>query len=506
MKLFSARFIIPLFLLTLIVSFFLLTRSAEHISRNFVFVLDQGRDYVFVRDMILNRKPTLIGSEIGGGYAGFQGIFQGPIHFYLLSFFFLIFSGDPYGGVVYMGIFAALAVLTAYFLGKNVFGTFYGLLMALLITLSPPLISSAKFAWNPHPVIFFIILSFLFIYLSQSKSIKFIFLAGFFSAFTYNFEIATTIPLLIALVLFCMFVLKLRKIKEYLSLFLGIGLGLAPLILFEIRHNFIAINGFLKYLTSFGSNAKSGYGLINNHIPRFAYNFWDSFPHQDMFPEALILFIFLISFVVLFINEKRTELRRFIIFLLILIVSTIFVFSFLRNTVFIYYIYQLCVAYVFLFIYVLYASVVQKRFDIKVLFFPLLVIYIFFAFKDGLRDFKNDLSDKFVYQKINGKIQAVDYIYKDAGFKQFGLFIFAPAVYTYPYDYLFWWRGKKYNSKPNQDKTGLFYLLIEKDESKPWTYKGWLETVVREGRIIETKILPSGLIIEKRCGPNCPID
>lgn len=372
----SSKLLVGL-LLILIVSLFLLTRSAEHISRNFVFILDQGRDYVFVRDMILNLKPTLIGSEIGGGYAGFQGIFQGPFHFYFLSIFFVLFKGDPYGGIVYVGIFAALTVLAGFIFAKKVFNSnLLGLVMALLITISPPLISQAKFLWNPHSVTVFIILAFLFIYLSQSKNIRNVFLAGFFSSFTYNFEIATTVPLLLSLVIFQILIVRIRKSKEYLSLGFGIIAGMLPFFLFEIRHGFNAFNGFFKYISRVNTDTGGGYSLINNHLDSFVYNFSDTFPHQTILPSILIVILFAVVLFAFFLKEKRIEIRKFIIFLGILLVSTILVLSFLRNHIFMYYIYQLNIVYIFLFTYILYASGIQKRIDIKTIFIVLLTIYV----------------------------------------------------------------------------------------------------------------------------------
>ena len=76
---------------------------------------------------------------------------------------------------------------------------------------------------------------------------------------------------------------------------------------------------------------------------------------------------------------------------------------------------------------------------------------------------------------------------------------FTPPVYTYAYDYLIWWYGNRnYNYIPHKEKKGIFYLLMEPDSSKPWSYKGWLETVIKTGTILETKELPSGFVVQKR--------
>jgi hypothetical protein len=127
--------------------------------------------------------------------------------------------------------------------------------------------------------------------------------------------------------------------------------------------------------------------------------------------------------------------------------------------------------------------------------FILAVKSIYFSYTNTLRDY----SDYGGVSKIKGKIDAIDYIYKDAKGKPFGLFVFAPPVYTYPYDYLIWWYGgRKYNYSPYKQKKGDVYFLIEPDPSKPWSYKGWLETVIKNGTILKTVNLPSGFIIQER--------
>jgi hypothetical protein len=118
---------------------------------------------------------------------------------------------------------------------------------------------------------------------------------------------------------------------------------------------------------------------------------------------------------------------------------------------------------------------------------------------NAIQTFNHDINDYGGVAKLKGKIDAIDYIYKDAKGQSFNLLVFSPPVYTYPYDYLIWWYGKsKYNFVPKNEKEGTFYLLIEPDGAKPWSYKGWLETVVKTGEIKSTVTLPSGFIVQKR--------
>lgn len=133
------------------------------------------------------------------------------------------------------------------------------------------------------------------------------------------------------------------------------------------------------------------------------------------------------------------------------------------------------------------------------LLFLYLAVLIAVGGYNGLSAARSDYYDYGGVHKLKGKIDAIDFIYKDAQKQPFGLFVFTPGVYTYPYDYLIWWYGqKKYGIIPNQEKKGTFYLLIEKDFAKPWSYIGWEETIIKEGEVLFQKTLPSGFIVEKR--------
>ncbi len=500
------KFLILAFLITILIALTLFPRTAELVSNNYVFVQDQGRDYIEVKNLVENKKLTLIGSEIGGGYAGINGIFQGPVHFWLLSIFYIIFKGDPIGGILYMTLFGFSAVIASFFLGKKLFSNnFSGIILALLIASSPPLIAQSRFVWNPYPSTLFIILSFYFIYRMHDKKFLNIFLASFFAAFIYNFELAITAPLLISIISYSIFILKFRNLKNYIAFFMGSFIAFIPMILFEVRHNFLGINGLIKYINT-PTDPTSSYGFINNHISRFIFNLTDTFPTQNIIPGLILATIFGLLAFYYYKKEKKSELKKYLIFLLILIIISVIIFSFLRNHIFMYYLYHLNVVYIIVATYIFHSSWLQKN-KIPAYFFTfILTVTILLALQSGIKIFRADVKDYGGSSKMISRKDAVDYIYKDAKGNKFGLFIFTPGVLTHQFDYVFEWYGeKKYGYLPNQDKDKLFYLLIDKDPYSPWSHKGWQETVIKEGKIIETKTLPSGLILEKRCGVNCPI-
>lgn len=490
---------IVIILIVLVIFLSLFPRSIEVLNQNPIFGFDQGREYLAARNIVVNHKFILIGTELGAGSAGLSGLFHGPIYYYLLTIPFILFNGNPAGGTLLMFGFGLFSVFFGYYLGKKIFNNHIGILIALLMSISPILIAQSRFLWSPNLSTLFVLLSFYFIYLfAQNKKNLFIFLAAFFAGFVYNFEMAIAIPLSITLFIYSIYLLR-KEFNKYLYLVLGCLLAFSPMVFFEIRHGFIGIKGILNYLLIHKESSSFNLNVVMDHLQSFIFNFKDTFPIDNVILSAIFLCSLLVVTAYLLKDENKKELRKFITFFFFLIPITFIVFIFLRNTVWTYYLIDLSLTYIILFSYVIYAFYIRKlRTSLKISIIILLVLVsvgLYSSVKTSLYDYP----DYGGTAKFIGKMDAVDYIYKDANKKPFSLFVFSPPVYTYPYDYLIWWYGeKKYGYIPTQDKKGTFYLLIEPDGEKPWSHKGWLETVIKSGTIIKTVTLPSGFIIQKR--------
>jgi len=492
---------LEIILLLFILSIALLPRSIEVLNKNYIFGFDQGRDYLAVKNIVVDYKLTLIGSEVGAGAAGLSGIFQGPSHYYFLSIPFLLAKGDPYGGVVLMFVLSALSVVFSYLFGRKVFGAIGGLTTALLFALSPMFIAQARFVWNSNPSTLFILLSFYFTYLGLRKESKYIFLSAFFAAFVYNFQFAVSIPLSVSIILFYIFVVKLKEIKKYLILFSGFIVAFLPMLLFEGRHGFMGIKGFAAYLfvpKEAGISFLPSQRIITDHINSFFNAFIDVFPKNIISPYILLLIV-LVSAIYYFRKEKDQKLRKFISFLFLLFPIHFLVFLFFRNAVWVYYLIALNITYILLFSYSIASSFRKNNLVLKIFYLAFLSFIIIKALPMFVGVFVYDYKDYGGTAKIKGKTDAIDFIYNDAKGKKFSLFIFSPPIYTYPYDYILWWHAReKFGYMPDNVKSGTFYLLIEKDNDRPWRHKGWIETVIKDGAVIWEKTLPSGFIIQKR--------
>ncbi len=493
----NKSFFIIVVLLVAFLSFF--PRSTEVLNQNPIFLFDQGREMQAAKNIVVNHKLILIGTEVGAGQAGLSGIFHGPMYYYMLTVPFVLFNGNPANVVMLMLFFGLATVLFGYYFGQKLFGKFGGLLLALLISISPVFIAQSRFIWSPNPPTFFIFVSLYFTYLLDSKKKTYIFLAAFFAGFIYNFELAVAVPLSLGLIAYSIFLFR-TKIKPYLYLVLGFILGYLPMFLFEVRHNFLGFRGIVSYFTTKHDSVVASHSNLFYALDHFK-SFMDGF--RNTFPTNYYSYIFLfliIAFSIYFIvSEKNIKFKHFFSYLIILIPITFLVFAPLKNTVWNIYLLHLNVVYLLLFCYIVYSFFKRKL--SKLFMFSLLVIVVLsiLGIVSAVKTFNHDYSDYGGTAKLKGKIDAIDYIYKDAKGKPFNLLVFTPPVYTYPYDYLIWWHGqKKYGYIPGSEKKDTFYLLIEKDPGKPWSYEGWLKTVIKEGKIIKTVTLPSGFLVQER--------
>lgn len=482
-------------------------RSVELVSHNFLWGFDHGKEYLITQEIVTTHHIRLIGEPLGQGSAGLNGIFHGPGFYYLLAIPYVLFGGDPYGGIVLLYLVGLVTLCVGFILGRKLFGTVGALLLLTLLVLSPPLIEQTRSIWPPYPSTLFIIISFYFTFLISRQDKKhrnrYLFLASFFAGFIYNFELAIAVPLSIGLLFYYFFLFRLKELRSFAFLLLGFICAYSPMVFFEVRHSFPAIRGVVNYISHpSGSHGPTFIMNTVDHYGSFLFTVSNAFPTQKII-SALVLFILLtIAAVYLLMKEKKRELKTFFFYLLFLIPFTFFILLFLRNTVYQHYLIHLTVIYLLLFVYCLMGIYRKQKTVLRYGFILIFIFLVFSSIPTYIKMIGFDLHDYGGDAKIIGKEDALDYIYTDAGKQNFGLLVFSPPVYTYPYDYLLnWYAKKKYSYVPPAEKKGLFYLLIEVDPAKPWSYKGWIETVVKSGNLVSETKLPSGFIVQKRFSP-----
>ncbi|MBI5613389.1 hypothetical protein HY947_00530 [Candidatus Gottesmanbacteria bacterium] len=483
-----------IFLESLILLLAAIPRSIELLSKNYLFQFDQGQFYQTVREIVVNHKLALIGVPVGG----MGGFFQGPGWYYVLALPFALTGGDPYGGMILMFLFGIGTVYMGMQIGK-LFGSWReGLLCGFLLAVSPAIIPQSRFIWPPFPISFLAIL-FLFFFLKtllgKSKNLPFTF---FILGIMSHFETAAAGTLAVQFLLFIPLLLwkKMISIKSLILSAVALFLTQIPLLFFDLRHNFLNSRGILGMFTHREStNIPSDW--IANHWTITLDVIRGTFLLGNSIGIAVYIAIIFATLYYILKTKHSFAHKYFLFFLVSSPIILFVVFLLYRQHIWIWWLIEL---YAFLCIGAgLLLGEVLKHKIVRMPLFALIALASFIFTQNTISLFAHDYSDYGGTAKIKGKIDAIDYIYQDANGKPFGVFVFTPPVYTYEYEYLFWWYGeKKYGYAPYTEKKGIVYLLIEKDLDKPWSYNGWLETVIKDGEVVKEVTLPSGFIIQTR--------
>jgi len=476
-------------------------RSQEWLSNNFLFLIDQGRDMMAVKGIVFAHHLTLIGP-----YTSLQGVFQGPLWYYLLAIPILITRGNPLGPQFLMFIISMTTVLTVYLFTKLFFGKKVAAVSTFLFAISPEAVAAATYIWNPHPMWLLIVLYIFTFYLVAIGKNKFQMLLWLLVGLMFNFEAALAFFMLLATFTYFL-IFERGKIRTRYFVFgmLLLLMTFSPQILFELRHNFLMTKSVLSLFSGHKQGLlikgeQSGYSsLIVSHIQTFYNNFLSGFMQFNLLPVLSQIFIVVFIGVGIFaakLNVFSKNEKKYLS-LLFWLAAIVFLLAFL---------YPFPIRYWFLtgfqtFYILLIGFIVGKLWSNQWLKLIILIVFVLLCFQT-LQRINTIYSDTDLggAAKIKGQEQAIDYIYQDAKGKPFGLFIFTPPVYTFQYDYLLWWyAGPKYHYLPYQEKKGTFYLLMQVDTDQPSSYKGWMETVIKTGKIIYTKTLePSRFIVQKR--------
>jgi len=469
-------------------------RVIEVAAGNFLFGYDQGKHWLAAKSIVVDHALPLIGDEVGGG----GGFFQGPGWYYMLAIPFFFFHGNPYGQLFLMYIIGIATVACAYGIFSYRFGKTAGFCIAFLIALSPSIAIQSRFAWPPFVIPLITVFYIDALYRVYKGSARSWFILFFTLGLMVHFEIATAATLGFA-TCFVLFIMRKISLRGIGFGFFGGIIPLLPLFLFDIRHQFINMKGIWHMVTA----GSSGNGMIviskifHDHISVFSVNLFGAFPLFS-FRNIFILISLGTLVTVLFDKKVRKEFKTLLVSLLLIPCVVFIELLFYKAILWEWWLLELPILYI-VFIGLLSSYLYKKHIYGKIFVVLFYIFLLSIVIPNTIESWKKDYGDYGGTQKIKGKTEAIETIYKDANGESFGVLVFTPPIYTYPYDYLFWWIGtREYSYVPYKEKRGLFYLLIEPDGGKPWTYKGWMETVIKDGEVLWTRELPSGFIIEKR--------
>lgn len=247
-------------LLPVLSTFFLgLWRGSEFFFWN----VDEEIISLTVKRIVVDHIPQLIGFPIPGG------IYLGPLIYYVFSPFYLLSAMNPQGLAFFSAAISTLTVYFVFVVGRKLFNnTGIGLIAATLYGFSYlTFVYSHLFTGLTFVPLLALATYYLISKISESTKQKYVYALGIVLIIaTQNEATSLSLPLL-ALVCWPVFKLKVRM-KTFLILCAGFILSLAPLFIFNLRHNNYLIHSIVNFLTlpSKHTDSLSGFEIFYNAV------------------------------------------------------------------------------------------------------------------------------------------------------------------------------------------------------------------------------------------------
>ncbi len=477
------------------------------------FAYDMGRDLLWSKDIVFYHTPTLIGPA-----ASIWGVYFAPFWYYFLSIPLLITNGHPLSAVYTTASTIILTGIIAFLFFKKYLGKFLAVILCSLILFNSTLINLSTFAFHANLLPLLTLLSVVFCFLAVVKNPLYLAAAFFATSLMFSADPAPAVVFTFVPI-FIFFYFKLYKgwVKNVSLSIACYLLPLAPLILFELRNNFVQTKSLLAYFSGNNPSLSGQLPLLERTVNRLLL-YWEffkqSFAAGSVFLSILFLAIIVVGLYKFWQRSNRIQ-KTLIIINLIFLILTFLIFTFLVTVeVKGWYIYGITPIISIILALSLYGF---REHKLKLLSFLALYLIVNLApfFKsDRIEKAKNDPA------QLKNQLAAVELIYRDSGNQPFSVYTFTPSIYDYNYQYLFWWQSKKkgktlpadfaylpnvpayvrnksfYQSQTQQQN--IAYLIIENaKENEFYTSASWIATF-DDYKPVWRKYIGKAIVVEKR--------
>lgn len=500
------KYAASLLIIAFLAGIFLLSaieRSVGIVSGNILFLFDNARDLLYVQKLVVQHKLLLIGPSSGG----LQGYFHGVFWYYLLSIPYILGNGNPAVVTGFIALLSLLSIVLAFVILQKVSGLYAAIWGTILYSFAQFSIATAKFPWNPYPIVWLMPCYFLGLYFFMQKRHVGLYLVAFLTGFFIHFEAIYGICLLPTLCVLCLMTLfrkdtlkqNLMRILVTIILFL---IPFIPTLLFDLRHHFLITTSLFKTFASGGNtitHSASEIPLPQNIRFRlrirdfYVYTF--NTPTNNFFVNLFFTVLFLGGFLYL---VKKIEKQKvfFLCLCIITLLSPLFFFATLKYAVWSYYwignapLYTLSLSF-------LIGSILPKNRYAYALFIVFCTVLIYFNNPFPLTSlwYKGELQPG--SQTLSTQEKIVRTIYNDAGRRPFSVYVSTPPVYDYIYRYLFSWTARvKHYQYPQDTKQHITYVILEFMLSDPAGVYFKKHVVYLDNRPSKTWVFP-GVLVER---------
>lgn len=296
----------PTFILIIILLIGLFFRI-YNLGELYPFAHDQDLYSWIVKDMLVDHKIRLIGQV-----TSIEGIFIGPLFYYLLIPFFAIFKLDPIGATVPAVIIGLLTIYSIYFVFSRFFGKTVGLIGAFIYSVSFGTVMFDRWVVPTQPTMLWSIW-YLFVVFSLAKgNFKVLPILGILAGLVWHIHIGLIPPLIVAPIALILSGRKIKLTQVIVPLLLFLGLML-PFFIFEARHDFLQVHAALSLfgLDSEQTDKLFRLGKIINSTAMVMIKFF-----VNMFDINIKLGLAILTLFFIFISFKKLLSKKYLILII----------------------------------------------------------------------------------------------------------------------------------------------------------------------------------------------
>ncbi len=479
------------YLLLIVILFIALFLRVYRAGEVLGFYFDQGRDALHIWDLIHKGDIFLIGPT-----TGIAGIFRGPFYYYLITPFYFLSGGNPTLPANFLALTSVLGLAVMGYLATKVHSkesAFFGLVLA---TFSFGLIFDSRWLSNPTPMLLISML-FLACIFAAIESKKWAWPAISFSAGISLFHFGSSGEFFYFPALLIFLIWKRKDLSPKiiaLSIFLFI-LSASPLILFDLKNNFLLTNNIKSFLFERESFKTDFFVILAERLEFYRATFLGR-----IFPNLTTAANIFLAVIIINLVAKLPKLlhSKYFKALAILFLSPLIGLLFFQGNEGNVYGYYLTGYFLIFFLLMgislaeLWKSVIGKVFVLVFLGFMIQanLPLAFSRMSDG-----GDGPDTII---LRNQTKAIDWIYKDAAGVEFNVDVYVPPVIPYAYDYLFTWKESlpEYGGKVEK-LTPLLYTLYEVDPPHPERLEAWLKRQAGIGAV-DSEAEFGGITVQRR--------
>ncbi|CAN5339374.1 hypothetical protein BH10PAT1_BH10PAT1_4670 [soil metagenome] len=392
-----------------IILFGFVTRIYAIHGNNIFFTADQGRDALYVREIINSHALFLRGPE-----TSVRGLFTGPLWYYFIAIGYAVMNGNPAGSVLMLTLLNLSITLVLMIIIKRQVNEKLALLIGFGLQIFWPFFQTSLYGFNPFPLV---ALSIILILLLTKNKYK---LALIPVLLAFNTELAGAIVFLIFYILVGFYQVLYKKLTR-LNFFV-FALGIPVIGIVKIVFDFIKMP---KMTINTGLNVFGG------------TNFIQIFQEFVKMGVGVFVIIFLIY---LFKKGKNNFVNRFVILSFVLIFISFLFFGSNHG----WREWQTNYIPPLIFINIIFIIWEFKKWR----YFLILIILIsqILNFRNNYIAYLKPSNDRSL---LYNQEKVLDWIYTHNEGNGFDLYTYTDSFYDYSYQYLISWYGEtKYGFYP----------------------------------------------------------